>query len=363
MSKPRVIVLGGVGFIGRNFVKYLVDEDLCSFIRVLDKVLPVTAFLSVEHKAAFAKDHVKFQQANLSSPASIKKNFASDEPWDIIFNLAAETKLGQTDEVYKEKVLDVAIKCSTEAEALGIPKWIEVSSSRIYSTNKVKKPAQENDPLDPWTVLAKYKRQVEEHLLNTKLNVTILRPAITYGPGDNASLCPRMVVAAVYTVLKEKMKFLWTKDLQMNTVHVDDVCAAMWFAKDLESGEAYNICDSSNTTQGSLGSMLADIFKIEVGYLGKIGSGIAKTVGLKGIAESVNEKHLKPWSDLCKEQGIVSTPLSPYIDCELLFNNGVWLDGSAIEGKGFKYSHPKLETADIVGIMEYYQKLGLFPKF
>jgi len=28
MSKPNVLVLGGLGFIGRNFVEYLVDNNL-----------------------------------------------------------------------------------------------------------------------------------------------------------------------------------------------------------------------------------------------------------------------------------------------------------------------------------------------
>jgi hypothetical protein len=43
-----------------------------------------------------------------------------------------------------------------------------------------------------------------------------------------------------------------------------------------------------------------------------------KGLSLKAVAEEANDKHLKPWSDLCKEQGISSTPLSPYIDQELL---------------------------------------------
>jgi hypothetical protein len=48
-------------------------------------------------------------------------------------------------------------------------------------------------------------------------------------------------------------------------------------------------------------------------------SSVVKTVSLKAIAEEANDKHLKPWSDLCKEQGITSTPLSPYIDQVWLF--------------------------------------------
>ena len=48
--------------------RYLVDNDLVSQVKVLDKVLPVTAFMSEAHAAAFADDRVICKQANLSSP-------------------------------------------------------------------------------------------------------------------------------------------------------------------------------------------------------------------------------------------------------------------------------------------------------
>ena len=68
MSKPKVLVLGGVGFIGRNVVTHLVQNDLASFIRVADKVLPPTAFLGSPHKEAFESEGlVDFKQRNLNS--------------------------------------------------------------------------------------------------------------------------------------------------------------------------------------------------------------------------------------------------------------------------------------------------------
>ncbi len=66
-DKPKVLVLGGVGFVGRNFVKYLIDNQLASFIRVVDKVLPPTAFLGKEHQAAFDNNIVEFVQGNLTN--------------------------------------------------------------------------------------------------------------------------------------------------------------------------------------------------------------------------------------------------------------------------------------------------------
>lgn len=67
-DKPRFLVLGGVGFIGRNLVQYLVEQDLASKIRVIDKVLPATAFLTPAQKAAFEK--VEFKQGNLVNPST-----------------------------------------------------------------------------------------------------------------------------------------------------------------------------------------------------------------------------------------------------------------------------------------------------
>jgi len=358
------LILGGVGFIGRNLVKYLLDNNLATNIRVLDKVLAVTAFMSAEHRAAFDDPRVVFKQANLSSPASIKKNFAPDDGaavWDLIVNLAAETKYGQTEEVYKEKVLDVCQKCAAEAKELGIKKWVEVSTAQIYAPPK-KKPNAEDAKIEPWTKLAKFKYDVEEYLKTTGLNVSILRPAMVYGPGDTSTLAPRIIVAAVYKKLDEKQKNLWTKDLALNTVHVDDVCGAIWAAREWKNGTTYNVVDKSETDQGVLNEFLEQIFGIKTGFWGQVASNLAKTVSLKAIAEEANDKHLKPWSDLCKEQGITSTPLSPYIDQELLYNNSLSVSGEAIEKTGFVYKHPKLTKQDFLDVIDYFAKQGLFPK-
>lgn len=69
--KPTVLVLGGVGFIGRKFVAYLTEHDLASEIRVIDKVLPQTAYLNKRCTAAF--DQVEFMQGNLSSQGKKSK--------------------------------------------------------------------------------------------------------------------------------------------------------------------------------------------------------------------------------------------------------------------------------------------------
>jgi nucleoside-diphosphate-sugar epimerase len=66
-AKPRVIVLGGCGFIGRNLVQYLAENGLASKIRVADKVLPDLAGLSKKQIEIFKNaDLVDFKQSNLA---------------------------------------------------------------------------------------------------------------------------------------------------------------------------------------------------------------------------------------------------------------------------------------------------------
>jgi len=292
----------------------------------------------------------------------LKNFFAVEGTWDVVVNFAAETKYGQTEEVYKEKVLDVVKKCVDEAKKLKVGKWIEISTAQVYAPGG--KQSKEGDKLDPWTKLATYKLQAEKIVQDSGLPYVILRPAIVYGPGDTYGIAPRVIVGAVYKFLGEKQENLWNADLAMHTVHVHDACKAIWLAaKELKSGSIYNLADKSKTDQGSINKILEDLFNIRTGFYGMLMSKGAQMVGLKKIAETANEKHLKPWSDLCKKSGIASTPLSPYVDPELIKNTPLAIDGTAIESTGFKYDYPQLKKEHFEEIMNYYVDQGLFPKF
>lgn len=65
-TMARVLILGGVGFVGRNLVQYLVSNNLVSKICVADKVLPEVAGLSESELAIFKGDKVTFKQCNLA---------------------------------------------------------------------------------------------------------------------------------------------------------------------------------------------------------------------------------------------------------------------------------------------------------
>jgi len=53
----------------------------------------------------------------------------------------------------------------------------------------MQKPSDEDSKQKPWTTIAKYKQKAEEEIKKIpNLNYIIVRPAIVYGPSDNAGI-------------------------------------------------------------------------------------------------------------------------------------------------------------------------------
>jgi len=286
----------------------------------------------------------------------------ADQKFDYVINLCGETRLNLPESDYKQKCLTSATTAATAALAHGIKKWVEVSHGCVYAPADSKN-CSEDAKLGPWTIQATYRLQAETAVREIKgLPVVTLRPAIVYGPGDVAGLCPRICTAAVYKALNKKMEMLWSENLKLNTVHVRDVCAAIWVCcKEAAAGSIYNLSDPGDTTQGKINKILGNVFNIKTGYLGMIINAAARA-SLPAVAERCNNDHLPTWKRLTDEAKISNTPISPYLAVELLMEKNIGIDGAKItRDTSFRYSAPAITEALVQEQLNFHIAQGLFP--
>ncbi|XP_026330165.1 uncharacterized protein LOC113237749 [Hyposmocoma kahamanoa] len=361
-SKLRVAVLGGCGFIGRNLVEYLINNDLVSYLRVVDKTPPQLAFLNPVHSKIFEDPRVEYKSANLINPTSCESALdPGDSSWGLVVNCAGETRVGQSEAVYAEGIVTLSSNVAKQCSKLKVTRLVEISSGQMHSSDK---PQKEDCPVEPWTVEGRMKSKVEKELKNleAELNYTIIRPAIVYGIGDRRSLTPRLLYGGIYKHLGETMKLLWTADLKMNTVHVKDVCRAIWTLgrRPEANKQIYNVVDGANSTQGSLAELVSEIFKINHDYYGTAISTLAKN-DITSVAEEANDKHLTAWADICRKYNLEHTPLEPSVGVELLLNKQLCLDSSRLR-KVLSLDFPKPTVDTLLQVLEDYASMNLFPK-
>ncbi|KAK8436443.1 NAD dependent epimerase/dehydratase family protein [Phyllosticta citricarpa] len=399
-DKPSVLIIGGLGYIGRFLAKHVHDNDLASEVRIVDKHLPELAWLAPEFSEACSKQ--KFMQADASREQSLGRIFDREngQPWDYVFNCGGETRYSQEDEVYKVRSYALSMAVGREAAKRNVKCFVELSTGMVYKPEGT--PRKETDKLKPWLKVAKWKLQAEEDLSKVEgLNLVIIRLPHVYGPYTSKFLATALCMARVYQSLEKEMKWLWKDELRSNTVHVEDVSRALWTAAswyaqnkkmqpvvfnvvdhtDTSPAPASHfpysetrfgrwnlaIClalaaDTSGTAQGILANLIHETFNIPTGFHGTLISAFAR-LNLEHVVDDVNDETLDPWADLQEKAGISkSSPLSPFMEKELLKDTDLSLDGSFFEKEtGFEYKHPELTKEELEKVIKSYKRMNWWP--
>ncbi|KAI9828689.1 MAG: hypothetical protein M1832_001792 [Thelocarpon impressellum] len=373
-EKPAVLIIGGLGYIGRFLALHIHRNKLASEVRLVDKVLPQLAWLAPEFEEACSQD--KFMQADASREQSLKRIFdrPSGREFSYVFNCGGETRYSQEDEVYKVRSLSLSTAVAKEAARRKVRAFVCASTGMVYKPDSV--PRKETDKTKPWLKMAKYKLMAEEELaLVEGLNAVVLRLAHVYGDYSSKFVATALSLARVYQYLEKEMKWLWTKDLRVNTVHIEDTVRAMWRAAEwYDQGRPgwdakawgktpiFNIVDRGNTSQGTMEKIIGEIFEIPTGFQGQIISSFAR-LNLDNVVDDVNDEILGPWADLLEEAKITRPgPLSPFMEKELLKDTDLSLDGSRFEKvTGFQYERPRITTEEVRKMIESYKRMNWWP--
>lgn len=318
-------------------------------------------------------------QADASRPQSLQRIFdlPDGQQFDYVFNCGGETRNSQEDEVYKLRSYNLSLNVGKEAAARKVKAFVELSTGSVYDAKR-DPPRKETDKLKPGMKQSKWKLAAEEDLSKTSgLNLVILRLAHVYGPYTGQWMGTQLALARVYQEIAKELKWLWGAELRTATVHVDDVVRACWAAAEWRasqpkassrpssSGSAdpkspvsptaektssvskgpvagtavFNIVDQGNTNQGTIAEIVAAIFGIGTGFQNTLINTFAR-LNLEHVVDDVNDETLDTWAELQEGAGIStagSSPLTPFMEKELLRDADLSLDGSLFQQTvGFK---------------------------
>ena len=237
----RILVTGGAGFIGSNFVRHWLHAHPADRITVLDLLTYAGNLENIEEFVHGGK--IRFVKGDIGD-AALADRLAKGQ--DAVFHFAAETHVDRS-------ILDPQVFLKTNilgthalleaARKHKIKRFVFVSTDEVYGSIKKGK-FREDDPLEPNSPYSVSKAAADllcrSYWVTYGLPVLITRCCNNFGPYQ----FPEKVIPLFITNLAEGKKVpLYGKGLNVREwIHARDHCSAIdaVFRKG-KPGEAYNI--------------------------------------------------------------------------------------------------------------------------
>lgn len=204
---------------------------------------------------------------------------------------------------------------------------------------------------------------------DSRLNLVILRLGLVYGKYDTKQVAKSLVLGRVYKSLDEELRWLWTKDTKINTVHVTDAARSAWAAASWLSTTSskpattpiFNVVDHTNTSQGHLAALITSAVGVQTSFVGSILSTFAK-LNMDNVLEDINEAVMGPWAELLDKEGMRTGPLNPFMEKEQVKDEDLCLDGALFETTvGFEYERERFEQDGLEEMITSYKEMGWWP--
>ena len=272
----KVLVTGGLGFIGSNLVKLLLDKKY-NVINI-DKISYSSNFYNTKDFSRSRK--YKFIKCDLKNQKKIEKILYKIKP-NCIFNLAAETHVDRSIDSPKNFIDSNILGTFSLLESFKKyfykyrkGKLIHISTDEVYG-DILKGRSKENDQYKPSSPYAASKAS-SDHLVTSYVRTFNLPAIITncsnnYGPRQHPEkLIPKMI----YNIINNKPLPLYGNGKNSREwIYVNDHCEALIkIFKSGKVGETYNIGSNKNLNNIEICKNLLNIAKrnIKIGKKVKI---------------------------------------------------------------------------------------------
>jgi dTDP-glucose 4,6-dehydratase len=239
MDNPHILVTGGCGFIGSNFIRRLLSSGGCT-ITNLDKL---TYAGNLENlKDLETRPGYTFVKGDIASEADVQRAFAT--PIDAVVNFAAESHVDRS-------IMDPGAFVTTniygtyllleQARRKGTKKFVQVSTDEVYGSLGETGKFREETPLAPNSPYSASKASADllamAYYTTFGLPVVITRCSNNYGPYQFPE---KLIPLLVSNALVDRELPIYGDGLNVRDwIHVSDHCAALALA--LEKGVPGNV--------------------------------------------------------------------------------------------------------------------------
>jgi dTDP-glucose 4,6-dehydratase len=252
----NLLITGGAGFIGSNFIKYSIQNNPESKIINLDKL---TYAGNLENLIELKNNkNYMFVQGNICNKQLVGKLVADA---DAVINFAAETHVDRSIKNSREFIrtniegtrvlLEAARNCN-------IKKFLQVSTDEVYGSISDGS-FKETDALQPNSPYAASKAAADmlarSYFVTYKLPVVITRSCNNFGPYQYPE---KIIPLFITNLLEDKKVPLYGDGLNVREwIYVKDNCKAINFLlENGKAGEIYNVGSGKEKTNGELTQIL-----------------------------------------------------------------------------------------------------------
>jgi dTDP-glucose 4,6-dehydratase len=260
----NILVTGGAGFIGSNFIHFLLRSRGNVEVTNFDKL---TYAGDLENLAGIADDQrYQFVRGDISDPRMVKAVF--DRGFDAAVHFAAETHVDRSiEDAAPFLQTNVQGTCCLLEAAKRFPhlRFIHISTDEVYGSAPANVFFDESSPLDPRSPYAASKASAEYFVAaysNTYgISSIVLRCTNNYGPFQFPE---KLIPLTIANAVDNRPIPIYGDGMQeRDWLFVEDYCKAISLVLDKEAlGGVYNV--SSGTPQPNL-----EIVRAILRYLGK----------------------------------------------------------------------------------------------
>ena len=236
----KVIVTGGLGFIGSNLINILKKKY---FIINIDKVTYASNFKNINPDIK----NYKFYKQDINNKIFIKKILEKYNP-SIIFNLAAETHVDRSidgpKQFIKSNILGVFNLLEAIRDYKKKIKLIHISTDEVYGDIKKNHKSKEEDRYNPSSPYSASKASgdllIKSYIRTYKIPAIITNCCNNFGPNQYPE---KLIPTIIYNILNKKPIPIYGIGKNVREwIYVEDHCDALIkIAEKGIIGENYNV--------------------------------------------------------------------------------------------------------------------------